>query len=330
MLAQAEALLAEEFGQPDAAAVCYEILALFPDHKAASDLILQAFSDPKLIRDNRQAIGRHIDEWDDRKWQERRRLALSYRFMSRREGQYREYNDQNGLTDVKEMLEEGHDQLLQDYLLGQTQGSEAAWLIFQAAIRRSNNPQAAMLWVGELYADQGYFAESVEVLEDLLSRFDRAHEARRLWAEMRWWRDHQHEVPWVPPTTGENGRRFRRIMSRTDADFAADPEAYMTPLDYVPPDSQHLPPDFALPAMLSPELRGKLEALLGESPPLPRGKTAVNWEYLQAIEEDAIDTSRFPEWAQYMLLEIDSPEQEAYLRQLLLSYLANSSYGEEE
>ena len=61
-----------------------------PLENEVTRLVLEAFSDPWLIRDYRKALGRLIDEWDDRPWQQRRRLALSYRYASRWEGQYRE------------------------------------------------------------------------------------------------------------------------------------------------------------------------------------------------------------------------------------------------
>src|SRR3989304_3104584 len=78
-------------GQPDAAALCFDILALFPECKEASDLVYELFCDEWTIYDNRVAIQQNIDEWDDRPWQQRRRLALSFRFMSRWVGWEREY-----------------------------------------------------------------------------------------------------------------------------------------------------------------------------------------------------------------------------------------------
>ena len=51
--------------------------------------------------------------------------------------------------------------------------------------------------------------------------------------------------------------------------------------------------------------------------------TAVDWSYLDKLESGDIDTSQFPEWAQYLLLEIDDPQQELFLKQYLLSYLSN-------
>jgi len=78
-------------GQANAAALCFDVLALFPDCAEASELVYELFCDEWTIYDNRVAIQRNIDEWDDRPWQQRRRLALSFRFMSRWQGWEREY-----------------------------------------------------------------------------------------------------------------------------------------------------------------------------------------------------------------------------------------------
>jgi len=63
--------------QADAAALCFDILALFPDCREAADLVYELFCDAWAIYDNRVALQQNIDEWDDRPWQQRRRLALS-------------------------------------------------------------------------------------------------------------------------------------------------------------------------------------------------------------------------------------------------------------
>ena len=73
-------------GQADAAALCFNVPALFPDCAEASELGYELFYDEWTIYDNRVAIQRNIDEWDDRPWQQSRRLALSFRFMSRWQG----------------------------------------------------------------------------------------------------------------------------------------------------------------------------------------------------------------------------------------------------
>jgi hypothetical protein len=60
--------------QAEVAAICFDL-----------------FCDAWLIYDNRNALQQQIDEWDDRPWQQRRRLALSLRFMSRWEGWHAEF-----------------------------------------------------------------------------------------------------------------------------------------------------------------------------------------------------------------------------------------------
>ena len=328
-LAQARALLQEDdYGQMDAAALCFEVLADFPDLDEASELVLQAFSDPWLIRDNRKAIGRHVDEWDDRAWQQRRRLALSFRYTSRWDGRFRQYDETVEMddvmpADVRDMLDEGRGQLLQDYLLGQSRGSEMAWPIFLEAFKRTEKPEVAMLWVGHLYADQGYFAEAVDVLEMLLAQFPNSEDGRRLWAEVRWWRNYQDRIPWIPPRNSSNGRRYRQMMAQIDPDFAAEPDVYDAPFEHIPPNMENLPDDFALPKPVQAELIARVDEVLAGLTEEVGWETAVDWSYLDKLESGDIDSSQFPEWAQYLLLEIDDPQQELFLKQYLLSYLSN-------
>lgn len=271
MLADARLLLEEDdLTAPDAAAICFDVLSFFPDCQEASDLVLTALNDPWLIRENRRAIERIIDEWDDRPWQQRRRLARSYGYTCRWEGRYRKYDediDPEDLcpADVKEMLEEGRRQLLQDYLLGQRQGREMAWPIFQEAIKRTEDLSTAMFWVAQTYADQGYFAESVELLEELLALYPEEQDARRVWVEVRWWRDHQEQIPWLPSYSSTEGKRWRQKLRETDAEFAANEELYTTPIDYYhAPDAANLPPGFTLPKPLSAEVLEQIEDSLND------------------------------------------------------------------
>ena len=50
--------------QSDAAALCFDVLAFFPDCKDASDLVFELFCDEWTIYDNRVALQQNIDEWD--------------------------------------------------------------------------------------------------------------------------------------------------------------------------------------------------------------------------------------------------------------------------
>lgn len=285
ILTEARLLLEEgDFSEPDAAALSFDVLALFPECQEASKLILEAVHAPNLIREYRKALGRVIDEWDDRPWQQRRRLARSYGYLSRWEGQYRKYDesvDPEDLcpSDVKTMLEEGEHQLIQDALLGQSQGREMAWPIFQEAINRTENPEAAMFWVAQTYANQGYFAESVSLFDELLAQNPNHVDARRLGAEVRWWRDHQTQIPWLPTHSDENGRLWRQTMRETDEEFAANEELYTAPIDhYHAPDTAKLPADFVLPSPLSADVIAQIEETLAQrdTPAFPENDAEQN------------------------------------------------------
>ncbi len=204
--------------QADAAALCFDVLALFPDCEEAKELVYQLFCAEWTIYDNRVAIQQNIDEWDDRPWQQRRRLALSYRFMSRWEGWEREdenghAEELNGPTDVVKILEDGKLELLGAYCLGDDECTDYAWSIFADALEKSNAPHKALLWIGKTYADLGFFADAAEALGELCSRFSNP-DARRLLAEVIWWRDTAHRIPWIPPAG--DGSRYDRMMGFID------------------------------------------------------------------------------------------------------------------
>jgi hypothetical protein len=209
--------------QPDAAAKCFEVLALLPDHREAAELVYEIFCDEWLIYDNRVAVQRNIDEWDDRPHQQRRRLALSFRFMSRWRGwdQERRLADREGPADVRKLLDEGRGQLLEAYCLGDEECVDFAWPYFTQAIEKAKDPRATLLWVGKQYADLGFFADAVEVLAELVSRYQ-DEDARRLLAEVRWWRDNAYRIPWIPPAG--DGSRYRRMMAHIDPTAPSDEE----------------------------------------------------------------------------------------------------------
>lgn len=329
-MAEAERLLADEedLDPCEAAGLCFDILALFPEHAGAKRMIERAYRNPNLIRDNRRALSRLIDEWDDRPWQHRRRLALSFGYVSRWDAKHREYeegfeHEREGPEDVKKYLHAGHVQLLEDYLGGQTQGAEGAWQIFQEAIRLSKDPRAVTYWVGKKYAEQGYFAESVDVLEELLRQSPDDRDARRLWVEVRWWRDNQDRIPWIPPR-GE-GDRFRRRMMETDPEALEAIESPESVLNqYRPPDPEELPPGMKPIEHVPPTLEEKMNELLSDT-----GGTApdspVDWSYLDKIERREIDVSRFPKWAREFLDDIEDPEQRKYTEEMLLEQFSNKS-----
>ncbi|PIU91327.1 MAG: hypothetical protein COS63_01395 [Anaerolineae bacterium CG06_land_8_20_14_3_00_57_67] len=213
-------------GQADAAALCFDVLALFPDCAQAGDLVYELFCDEWTIYDNRVAIQRNIDEWDDRPWQQRRRLALSFRFMSRWQGWEREYlegyeHEKDGPPDVAKILEAGKIELLGAYCLGDEECTDYTWMIFAEALERTNDPRAALLWIGKTYADLGFLADSAEALAELCSRFTDP-DARRLLAEVIWWRDNAYRIPWIPPRG--DGTRYNRMMQHIDPSAPSDEE----------------------------------------------------------------------------------------------------------
>lgn len=70
-----------------------------------------------------------------------------------------------------------------------------------------------MHWIGWQYADLGFLADAAEALGELCSRFN-DDKARRLLAEVIWWRDNAHRIPWIPPAG--DCSRYDRMMDSID------------------------------------------------------------------------------------------------------------------
>ena len=296
-------------GQPDAAARCFEILALFPENREAAELIYELFCDEWLIYDNRIALQQNIDEWDDRPWQQRRRLALSFRFMSRWEGWGREYqpgyeHEREGPPDVRELLDAGRGQLLHAYCLGDEECTGLAWPMFTEAIRRTDEPRLALLWVGKQYSEHGFFADAVEVLAELCSRFD-DESARRLLAEVRWWRDNAYRIPWMPPPG--DGSRNRRMMAFVDPDAPSDEEVIRVLREESRGRGVREP---QWEPTLSPELADLVASAL-PAPSEPPAAALVDWNFL---DTDDGQPGELPEWAKKMVRMFPG-EPAAYIAQ---------------
>lgn len=283
-------------GQMEAAALCFDVLADFPGCAEASELIYTLFCDEWLIYDNRNAIQQHIDEWDDRPWQQRRRLALSFRLMSRWEngqGRHSTGEERDGPPDVADLLHEAKMQLLHAYSLGDEECNDFAWPLFAEAFQRAEDPQRTLMWAGRLYADLGFFADAAEVLAELCSRYTDAA-GRRLLAEVLWWRDCAHRIPWLPPP-GDSSR-YRRMMSFIDPD-ALDDEETIRRIRAGTAARGIQPPDWE--PSISPALAALIAAAVPETSdaPIP-GQPLVDWRFL---DEDDGQPGELPLWAQKML-----------------------------
>ena len=288
LLAQARADGQWHAYQPDCAALCFEVLALLPDHAEAAELVYELFCDEWLVYDNRNAIQQNIDEWDDRPPQQRRRLALSFRFMSRWQGKYAEYVERRGPKDVRQLLHQGEMELISAYCLGDDECTAFAWPLLAEAIERAKDPRLARLWVGFKYADLGFFADAVEVLADLCSR-DPDPEARRLLAEVKWWRDNAHRVPWIPPAG--DGSRYKHMMTFINPNAPSDEEVIQF---FRERGGQREARHAQWQPTISPELAALVNSALPDPEHQPPAKLVVDWGFL---DTDDGQPGELPEWA---------------------------------
>jgi len=284
--------------QADAAALCFDVLALFPDCKEASDLVYELFCDEWTVYDNRVAVQQNIDEWDDRPWQQRRRLALSYRFMSRWDGKYDIKMDRGGPKDVRKILDDGKMELLGAYCLGDEECTDYAWAIFADALHKAKDPRATLFWIGWQYADLGFFADAAEALGELCSRFN-DDKARRLLAEVVWWRDNAHRIPWTPPAG--NGSRYDRMME------SIDPNAPKTK-DYVRKVRNENQKERIAP--YRPSINKGLANLFNQSLPDNKESPAasiVDWSFL---DTDDGQPGELPDWAKRQIKRLERLKDE--------------------
>jgi hypothetical protein len=331
MLAQARAMFKDEScADSKAVSICYDILVLIPGCKTASDLILEGLSKPWLIRDNRKAISRLIDEWDDRPWQQRHRLALSFGYFSQWPHRVFEHDEDRKeiLADVRDMLEEGDRQLLQTYLSGIERAAEVAWAIFQEGIHRARNPREVILWVANNYAHKGFFGEAMDILETAYNRFPQDDETCHLWAEVRWWRDYQHRIAWIPPDG--DGSRYENYLAKYDRErWEFEKTTKPRSREYRPPDPAKLPLDFVIPQPLPDELEAQINQIIKKAPTIP-SQSSMDWSYLKQLESGDIDMSKFPEWVQDLLGEVEDPELRAACAADFLERFFNPENHDEE
>lgn len=280
--------------QADAAALCFDVLALFPDCGEAKELVYELFCDEWTIYDNRVALQQNIDEWDDRPWQQRRRLALSYRFMSRWEGKRNLMKlDRGGPADVRKILDDGKMELLGAYCLGDEECTDYAWSIFADALNKAKDLRMTLFWIGNQYTDLGFFADAAEALGELCSRFKDA-DARRLLTEVVWWRDNAHRIPWIPPAG--DGSRYDRMM-----DFI-NPSASKTN-QYIREARNENQKERIAP--YRPSIDKQLANLFNASIPDNKetsASTIVDWSFL---DNDDGQPGELPDWAKRRLKRLE-------------------------
>lgn len=294
--------------QADAAALCFDMLALFPDCQEASDLVYELFCDEWTIYDNRVAIQHHVEEWDDRPSEQRRRLAFSFRFMSRwlgwededRDDYYEDYLivEKDAPADVVDILDEGKGELLEAYCLGDEECTNHAWMIFDDAIRQSDDPFAVKFWVAKTYADLGFFADSVEVLSELLSEKGDP-KIKRFLTEVIWWRDDAHRIPWIPPRG--DGSRYARMMKKIDPEAPTQEEV----IEFFREERSNREIIPYTPS-IAPEVEKLFSAALTPSEETP-ANSPVDWSFLD--RDDGEPNQNYPYWVERQLKTFaDTPD----------------------
>ncbi len=290
--------------QADGAALCFDVLALFPECEEAKELVYELFCDEWCVYDNRVAVQQNIDEWDDRPWQQRRRLALSYRFMSRWDGKYEIRMERGGPKDVRKILEDGKMELLGAYCLGDEECTDYAWSIFADALSKAEDPRATLHWIGWQYADLGFFADAAEALGELCSRFN-DEKARRLLAEVIWWRDNAHRIPWIPPAG--DGARYDRMIKSIDP--SAPTTAEIVQRERNENQKERIAP-------YRPSIDKGLANLFNTSIPDKRetpAPTVVDWSFL---DNDDGQPGELPDWAKRQIKRLERRLEDESSREL--------------
>lgn len=181
----------------EAAVRCYQVLALEAGNAEAQQKLRLIYLQRELVDDMRNAVQRLSDPDDASPHQYRRRLAFSYRVLSRWEGWLGDDVEQTPVDDLEEVA-----QILNAaYLHGDDDDLLEAWNRYVAACAQyPNGRQAIQWWMAKQYAQRGFFADAAEVLGEMLGRAPdslEASNARYMLAEMRWWRDHADSIAWL-------------------------------------------------------------------------------------------------------------------------------------
>ena len=178
----------------EAAVRCYQILALDGENVNAQNKLRLIYLQRDLVDDMRNAVQRLADPDDASPHQYRRRLAFSYRVLSRWEGWLEDDLEQTPVDELEEVA-----QILNAaYLHGDDDGLQEAWEGYeQVCVKYPRERTAVQWWMAKQYAQRGFFADAAEVLFEMLSRGADNPDARYVLAEMRWWRDHADCIAWL-------------------------------------------------------------------------------------------------------------------------------------
>ena len=196
----------------EAAECCYQALTIDPRDDHVDNKLLLIYLQKPVFEDMERAMYRLMNPGDRGPHNSRRRLAYSYRVLSRRMaplalldepgigGWDLEEDLSSELESVLGLLEEGRSTLIVDYCIGEEGAYEKAERAFGEAMAQARDRPAVLWWLARMYASHGFFKESARVLADLGP--DMAHHpdgelVKRLYAEMRWWRDNARWIVWA-------------------------------------------------------------------------------------------------------------------------------------
>jgi len=179
----------------EVAELCYQVLALDPENENAANKLRLVYLQKDMLREMERQMFRMFDPEDDRPHQRRHKLGFSYRCLSRWSGWDEDCDEPP--AGESPVLEEGRHHLIADYLLGEEGAYAAARQSFDQALAAAHDRRTVLYWLARLYAQHGYFAEAAETLEQMAALAPLSAEARRLYGEVRWWRDNDRYICWV-------------------------------------------------------------------------------------------------------------------------------------
>ena len=180
----------------EAAVRCYQVLAMEPESASGQHKLRQIYLQRDLVDDMRSAVLRLGEPDDASPHLQRRRLAFSYRVLSRWDGWLKADLES---TPVDELEEVAHILNLAN-LHGDSRKLLQAWSSYvEAAERHPRLRHAIQWWMAEQYAQRGFFADAAEVLGEMLrAGYSDEADVRYVFAEVCFWRDNDDCFAWLP------------------------------------------------------------------------------------------------------------------------------------